>query len=401
MSHPLISIIVTAMSSPPSIAPHLHFSEAELAARRAVTIKQLVKDGLDGLLMFRQESMYYLTGYDSFGYVFFQCLYLGADGRMALLTRAPDRRVAHHTSVIPEIRIWVDRPDARPAEDLRQMLDELGCRGRRLGVEWDAYGLTARNGRALAEALAGFCALEDASYTVTHQRAVKRPAEIAYVRKAAALADKALAEAAPLIKPGAFEGDILAALQGAVFRGDGDYPGNEFIIGSGPAATLGRYISGRRTLGADDQLTLEFAGVYRHYHACLMRTIKIGKPAQAQIDMHACALDALEACAEALKPGARVGAAYAAYIRTLEKAGYLEDNLNSCGYSLGTTFSPNWMDWPMCYRDNPVEIQPGMVFFLHMAITAKGLNVAPGETFLVTERGSERLGAAPIALTLT
>jgi|SRR5438876_57983 len=101
-----------------------------------------------------------------------------------------------------------------------------------------------------------------------------------------------------------------------------------------------------------------------------------------------------------MRPGAPVGAIYAAYIRTLEKAGYLEDNLNSCGYSLGTTFSPNWMDWPMCYRNNPVEIVPGMVFFLHMAVTAKGLNVAPGETFLVTERGSERLGRSSIALTL-
>jgi len=383
-----------------SPAPHLHFSEAELAERRAETVKQLVKDGLDGLLMFRQESMYYLTGYDSFGYVFFQCLYLGADGKLALVTRAPDRRVARHTSVIPDIRVWIDGPDAKPAEDLRRMLDELGCRGRRLGVEWDAYGLTALNGRALAEALAGFCTLEDASFTVTRQRAVKRPAEIAYVRKAAVLADKALAEAAPLIKPGAFEGDILAALQGAVFKGDGDYPGNEFIIGSGPAATLGRYIAGRRTLEADDQLTLEFAGVYRHYHACMMRTFKIGKPARPHVDMHATALEALDACAEAMKPGAPVGAIYAAYIRTLEKAGYLEDNLKSCGYSLGTTFSPNWMDWPMCYRDNPIEIVPGMVFFLHMAITADGLNVAPGETFLVTERGSERLGKSAIALSL-
>ena len=26
-----------------------------------------------------------------------------------------------------------------------------------------------------------------------------------------------------------------------------------------------------------DQLTLEFAGVYRHYHSALMRTIPIGK----------------------------------------------------------------------------------------------------------------------------
>jgi Xaa-Pro dipeptidase len=49
--------------------------------------------------MFRQESMYYLTGYDTFGYVFFQCLYMGADGEtLTLLTRTPDVRQAGHTS---------------------------------------------------------------------------------------------------------------------------------------------------------------------------------------------------------------------------------------------------------------------------------------------------------------
>ena len=45
---------------------------------------------------------------------------------------------------------------------------------------------------------------------------------------------------------GAFEGDILAAMQGAVFKGGGDYAGNEFIIGSGPGALPCRYYSGRR-----------------------------------------------------------------------------------------------------------------------------------------------------------
>lgn len=47
----------------------------------------MARRGLDALLIFRQESMYWLTGYDTFGYVFFQCLVLGADGRMTLLTR--------------------------------------------------------------------------------------------------------------------------------------------------------------------------------------------------------------------------------------------------------------------------------------------------------------------------
>ena len=45
----------------------LHFTRDELATRRKATIAALEKRGLDGLLMFRQESMYYLTGYDTFG----------------------------------------------------------------------------------------------------------------------------------------------------------------------------------------------------------------------------------------------------------------------------------------------------------------------------------------------
>ncbi len=71
------------------------------------------QQGLDGLLMFQQESMYYLTGYDTFGFCFFQCLYLGADGKLALLTRAPDLRQAQHTSIIEDIRIWTDEAGAQ------------------------------------------------------------------------------------------------------------------------------------------------------------------------------------------------------------------------------------------------------------------------------------------------
>jgi Xaa-Pro dipeptidase len=173
----------------------LHFTPEELAGRRAAAVAAMQKRGLDGLLMFRQESMYYLTGYDTFGYVFFQCLYLGADGTLTLLTRAPDRLQATHTSIVTDIRIWVDRPDANPALDLRNILKEHGCHGRQLGVEYEAYGLTARNGKRLEAALEGFCTLADASDLVSRLRLVKSPAEIAYVRKAAELADLALDEA--------------------------------------------------------------------------------------------------------------------------------------------------------------------------------------------------------------
>jgi Xaa-Pro dipeptidase len=378
----------------------LHFTTEELAGRRARACAAMSEAGLDALLMFRQESMYYLTGYDTFGYVFFQCLVMTADGRLTLLTRSADLRQAWETSTVEDVRIWVDGPDAEPAVELRAILDELGLAGGRLGVEYDAYGLTAMNGRRLEAALAGFAALEDASLLVSRLRVVKSAAELAYVRRAAELADAAYDEAARLAAPGAFEGDILAAMHGAIFRGGGDDPANEFIIGSGRGALLCRYRTGRRSLDPQDQLTLEWAGTYRHYHAAMFRTLLTGKPSARQREMHAVAHEALLAVEAALRPGGRVGDGFAAHAEVLDRAGYRAHRLNACGYSLGTTFAPNWMDWPMLYRDNPVEVAPRMVFFCHMLIfdSEAGLAMTLGRTSVIGEAGAEPLSRAPLDL---
>src|ERR671919_2305182 len=137
----------------------IHFTAEELAGRRAKACHEMVTRGLDALLMFRQESMYYLTGYDTFGYVLFQTLVLTAGGRMVLLTRAPDLRQARFTSVVSDVRVWADRAGADPVADLKRILTELQLEGKRLGVEYDAYGLTAANGRKLEQALDGFAIL--------------------------------------------------------------------------------------------------------------------------------------------------------------------------------------------------------------------------------------------------
>ena len=373
----------------------LHFSEQELAGRRAAAIAAMAEAHLDGLLMFRQESMYYLTGYDSFGFVFFQCLYPGADGTLTLLTRAPDLRQARHTSVIQDIRIWVDQAGATPADQLKAILDAQGCRGQRLGIELEAYGLTSRSLRMVDAALDGFCQLLDASELVSQLRVIKSAAELEYVARAAELA-----EAHRLACANADEGEILAAMQGAVFRGSGDYAGNEFVIGSGRDALLCRYFSGRRRLDANDQLTLEFAGAYRRYHACLMRTICIGRIPDRQRAMWQACQDALLASMDALKPGEPIGQVFDTHARVLDAAGFRKHRLNACGYSLGALFHPNWMDWPMLYTGNPVLAAPNMVFFLHMILADSdtGLAMTLGQTVRVTERGCESLSQMPLDL---
>ena len=379
----------------------IHFTATELAARRRRACDAMQRDGVDGLLMFRQESMYYLTGYDTFGFVFFQCLYLSADGSIrTLLTRAPDLRQAQLTSDIEDIRIWRDRDGANPALELRALLEAHGCKGKRLGVEYDAYGLTAANGKRLEAALDGFCTLTDASMLVSRLRVVQSAAEIAYVRRAAALADDAYDAAVALVKPGAFDGDISAAMHSAILRGDGDEPANEFIVGSGPVALLCRYSSGRRHLAANDQLTLEWAGTFRHYHSAMMRTLVVGKPPARQVEMQEVALEALNACKEQLRPGQTVGSVFDAYARVCDAAGMTDCRMNACGYSLGTTFAPNWMDWPMLYTGNPVVLEPGMVFFMHMIIfdNEAGVAVTPAQTYLVNATGNESLSRSPLHL---
>ena len=238
----------------------LHFNREEFRKRQDRLIELLSEKKLDGILLFRQESMFYLTGYDTFGYVFFQCLYFGIDGKLILLTRSPDLRQAQQTSTVEDIRIWVDGETVNPALELKEILRETRVEGKSIGVEYDSYGLTAKNGKMLDSALDDFCHLADASDLVNRLRVVKSQEEMFYVRKAAELADDAFDEAHSLVSAGCDDGELLAAMQGAVFRGGGDYPGNEFIIGSGENALLCRYYSGRRKLSKEDQITLEWAG---------------------------------------------------------------------------------------------------------------------------------------------
>ena len=299
----------------------LHFTLEEFEQRKLNALKKMDEAQLDGLLMFRQESMYYLTGYDTFGFVFFQCLFLRSSGEFTLLTRMPDLRQAQHTSIIEDIQIWMDKDGSNPAMDLRAILDQAGYENTRLGVEYNAYGLTAANGKMLDQALDGFCNLVDASNMISELRLIKSSAELDYVQSAAALGDKAWIKAKSIIAPGVSEATILAAMQAEILAGDGDYPANEFIIGSGKDALLCRYFSGRRRLSKIDQLTLEFAGVFRHYHAAMMRTVLIGKISDQHQQMYSVTIDAMQSCMHALKPGNRVGDVFDAYARVCDRGG--------------------------------------------------------------------------------
>ncbi|ACP26054.1 Xaa-Pro dipeptidase [Sinorhizobium fredii NGR234] len=365
----------------------LHFAEEEYASRLARLTARMQEERLDAVLLFAQESLYWLTGYDTFGYCFFQTLVVKRDGSMVLLTRSADLRQARHTSNIERIEIWVDRVNADPAMDLKNLLSELDLLGCRIGIEYDTHGMTGKTARLVDNQLSTFGELVDVSMLVSRLRLIKSASEIAHVEKAASLADDALDAALPLIRPGGSEADILAAMQGAVFAGGGDYPANEFIIGSGADALLCRYKAGRRVLDANDQLTLEWAGVSAHYHAAMMRTIVIGEPTNRHRELYSACRETIQAIEMVLRPGNTFGTVFDVHSRIMDERGLARHRLNACGYSLGARFSPSWMEHQMFHVGNPQEIEPDMSLFVHMIImdSDSGTAMTLGQTYLTTD----------------
>jgi Xaa-Pro dipeptidase len=371
----------------------LHFEREEFDARKERLLAEMAARKLDAMLLFAQESMYWLTGYDTFGYCFFQTLIVTAKGEMTLMTRSADLRQARHTSTLDNIVVWTDRADANPALDLRRLLSDLDLLGTRIGVEYGTHGLTAANGRLLDEQLATFCNAVDMSALVDGLRLIKSPAEIEKTVMAAKLADDAFDAGLALMRHKADEGDILAAMQGAIFAGGGDYPANEFIIGSGEDALLCRYKAGRRKLAKNDQLTLEWAGTYHHYHAAMMRTVLIGKPTKRHEELfEACAV-ALAACESEMQVGRTFGDVFEAHAKALDSMDLSRHRLNACGYSLGARFSPSWMERQMFFAKNPEPIAPDMVLFAHMILadSETGTAMTLGQTYVTTPEGPRRL----------
>jgi Xaa-Pro dipeptidase len=373
----------------------LHFERAEFAERIARAREALRREKLAALLIFAQESHYYLTGFDTSGFVFFQCAVLTADETpIVLLTRRPDLEQARRTSVIEDIRLWYDREGADPTIELREILTEKGLAGTRIGIELATFGLTGFNHERVRRRLDAWCALVDASHLVRGLRVVKSAAEIACVRRAAELADASLEAMLVEVRPGAFEGRIAAAGSSAILEGGGDPPPSGPVLGSGDRALLIRSATGFRHLDAVDQLTMEFAGSYRHYCACLMRTVAVGAGNERQRRMFEVTREALLAMTEAARPGRPLGEIDDAHRRVYDAAGFGAHRMAACGYSLGASFRPTWMDVPpMLYSGNPLPAEPGMVLFLHAILIDAPANLAMslGHTIVVTAEGRDVL----------
>jgi Xaa-Pro dipeptidase len=382
----------------------LRFPEEEFRARQSKACASMAKAGLDALLIFSQESHFYLTGFDTGGFVFFQVGVITAGGeRTILLTRTPDKLQAEVNSLYDEVRIWLNAEDVNPAVQLREILAELGLQGHRVGVEMDGHGLTVANWRRVDQQLSGFVTLTDGSDIIRKLRLVKSRRELEMTRIAGDLADLATKAAFAVAKPGMFDTALSGAAIQAQLSAGADQPSGGPLLNVGPRALYGRGIGGPRRLEANDQILIELAGSAGRYHAVIEHTAVIGKVDPRQQSQMAVAIDALEQIKEAARPGELLGTLDDVHRRVLDAGGFAKARYAACGYALGCTFKPTWMDVPpMIYTGNPLVMEPSMVFFVHIMIpdTSTGLVAGIGQTFAIGADGQrvETFSKLPLKL---
>jgi Xaa-Pro dipeptidase len=193
-----------------------HFVDAKYTAHLTKATASLVDRGLDTLLMFAPESHYWICGYDIFGFAMFQCMIVGADGRLYLLTRAPDLRQAQKTSTLrdAQIHIWRDVEGLAPAANLAVLVAKLGYRGK-IAMETQTVGLTFANGQSVVSAFDQPLHIGDG--IISELRQDRSLTELDMHHRAAALSDDALVAALQGTRAGAFECNILADMRGRCF----------------------------------------------------------------------------------------------------------------------------------------------------------------------------------------
>ena len=393
----LSSVSATAADGRPV---SLLFQPDEYAGRLAAARAELRRRGLDALLVFAQESHYYLTGYFTGGFCFFQVGIVTADdSKTVLLTRIPDKLQATVASLYDDIRTWLNAEDVNPADQMREIMDEMGLKGGRIGVEYDTHGLTGYNAKRVEAALDGFCTLADASDLVRCHRLVKSPAELAIMRRSGQLADMAVQAVIDTAAPGKLSSELNAAALTAMLKGGGDASG--VMINTGSRALFGRGMNGPQGLGETDQILVELAGSCKRYTVVIEHTLAVGEPDPRQLSMMDVTIDALEQVKDAARPGAQLGTLDDIHRRVLDAAGFEDERYAACGYAMGGKFGPSWMDVPpMIYSGNPLILEPGMVFFVHIMLPDRrtGLTAGVGQSFVITDGAPEVLSEIPLQL---
>jgi Xaa-Pro dipeptidase len=372
------------------IQKRLAFPVAEYEDRVARVRREMARRGLDALLVHTPENICYLSGYQTPGYYMYQVMVLPVADPPLLITRLIEQTNVFGFSWFENSLTYVDGQDV--LELTAESLRKTGLDTRRIGLETGCWFLTPNQVDRL-RVLLPRARWVDAAGTVEGARAVKSPAEIAHLRRAAHIAGLGMRAGIDRIEAGASERRVAGAIHEALIGAGGEHMGMPPFVSAGDRTMLVHHTSySAEPFRGGDVVFIELSACVWRYSAALLRCAFIG-PVDPEIERRAqVSLDALDAAIEAVRPGATSGDVHGAWHRAVVKGGY---QINKrAGYSLGLTFAPDWGEGHLLdlKERDPTVLVPGMVFHIPSSIRVPGRqSVGVSETVLVTAQGHEVL----------
>ena len=336
-------------------------------------LQRLAGELEDPLLVTAPVNVRYLTGLDSSN----AAVLVEPAGEAILYT---DFRYAEAAAALTGVRA---------VETGRYLAQELATllAGRRIAFEAEHLSV-ADHGRLAA----GGLELVPSHGAVERLRAVKEPAEVESIRRAAALADRAFEELARERFTGRSERELAWHVERRLRELGAERASFPAVVASGPNGALPHARPGERTVGAGELVVVDAGCVLDGYCSDCTRTYATGElPAELE-EAYAVCLEAQLAGLAAVRPGVAGGEADAAARAVIEAAGLGERFGHGLGHGVGLevheapTLRPGAAD--VLEPGNVVTVEPGVYL-----PGAGGVRIE--DLVLVTADGCERLTLLP------
>ena len=374
----------------------LPFERTEYLARVEGVQRRMEAAGIDVLLVSDPCNMNYLTGYDATSYYVHQMAALALDAEEPLwIGREMDVACARFTTYLapqnkrgyPESYIGV--ADRHPMQYVATVLREQGWGRGRIAVEMDAHFFTARCFQELTANLPD-ATFVDARLLVNWARIVKSPQEIAYMRQAGAIVEKAMRVAIERIEPGVRQCDVAAAIYEAAVSGTAEFGGD---MPEGPWMPSGARTSAPHLTWTDEPYrageatNFELNAVRHRYTAALARTVILGKPQPKLAAMVPVVIEGMDTALDRARAGVTCHEVEAAW-RTVASAAGIE-KASRIGYSIGIGYpGPSWNERTASLQPGDQTIlTPNMTFHMILGLWMDDWGFEISETFRVTADG--------------
>ncbi|MAC81124.1 MAG: ectoine hydrolase DoeA [Rhodobacteraceae bacterium] len=376
-------------------SPDLPFERSEYATRLAKTRTAMAEAGINVLIVTDPSNMAWLTGYDGWSFYVHQAVVVFPDGDPLWWGRRQDAAGAVRTVWMDDDHVtsyaedYIQTPLRHPMQDLASRIIDHGHGKAWIGVEMDNYYFSAKAYTTLVEFLPD-ATITDATALVNWQRAVKSPAEIAFIRQAARISEKLIDGLSERVEPGVPKNEVVAETFRDAINGVegawGDYPAIVPLLPSGPAAAAPHLTWDGEPFRKGEGTTFEIAGCYRRYHAPFCRTMFLGTPPDEMLRAADALAAGLEAGLDAARAGNRCRDIADAMNGELAKVGIIR--AARCGYPIGLSYPPDWGERTMSIRsEDETELQAGMTFHFMPGLWMENWGLSITESILIREDG--------------